>query len=51
VVPNENIRELLGFQKGAPEKVDVSEGMLNGFWNLISKEAHQQRNSIQNPII
>jgi hypothetical protein len=51
VVPYENIRELLGFQKGAPEKVDVSEGMLDGFWNLISGEAHQQRNSIQNPII
>jgi hypothetical protein len=51
VVPNEHIRDLLGFQKGAPEKVDVSEGMLDGFWNLISGEAHQQRNSIRNPII
>jgi hypothetical protein len=51
VVPYENIRELLDFQKGAPEKVDVPEGMLNGFWNLISGEAHQQRNSIRNPII
>jgi hypothetical protein len=51
VVPYENIRELLGFQKGALEKVDVSEGMLDGFWNLISGEAHQQRNSIWNPII
>jgi hypothetical protein len=51
VVPYENIRELLGFQKGAPEKVDVPEGMLDGFWNLISGEAHQQRNSIRNPII
>jgi hypothetical protein len=51
VVPYENIRELLGFQKGAPEKVDVPERMLDGFWNLISGEAHQQRNSIQNPII
>jgi hypothetical protein len=46
VVPYENIRELLGFQKGASEKVDVPEGMLDGFWNLISGEAHQQRNSI-----
>jgi hypothetical protein len=36
VVPYEHIRELLGFQKGATEKVDVSEGMLDGFWNLIS---------------
>jgi hypothetical protein len=51
VVPYENIRELLGFQKGAPETVDVSDDMLDGFWNLISGEAHQQRNSIRNPII
>jgi hypothetical protein len=51
VVPSEHIRELLGFQKGAPEKVDVLEGMLDGFWNLISGEAHQQQNSIRNPII
>jgi hypothetical protein len=51
VVPYEHIRELFGFQKGAPEKVDVPEGMLDGFWNLISGEAHQQRNSIWNPII
>jgi hypothetical protein len=36
VVPYEHIRELLGFQKGAPEKVDVPEGMLDEFWNLIS---------------
>jgi hypothetical protein len=47
----EHIRELLGFQKGAPEKVDVPEGMLDGFWNFISGEARQQRNSIRNPII
>jgi hypothetical protein len=51
VVPYEQIRELLGFQKGAPEKVDVLDGMLDAFWNLISREAHQQRNSIWNPII
>jgi hypothetical protein len=51
VVPYEHIRELLGFQKGAPEKVDVPEGVLDGVWNLISGEAHQQRNSIRNPII
>jgi hypothetical protein len=49
--PYENIREILGFQKGAPEKVDMPEGMLDGFWNLISGEAHQQKNSIRNPII
>jgi hypothetical protein len=51
VVSYEHIRELLGFQKGAPEKVDVLKGVLDGLWNLISREAHQQRNSIRNPII
>jgi hypothetical protein len=51
VVPYEYVRELLGFQKGAPEKVDVRDGLLDGFWNLISGEDHQQRNSIRNPII
>jgi hypothetical protein len=51
VVPYEYVRELLGFQKGAPEKVDVPDGLLDGFWNLIFGEAHQQRNSIRNPII
>jgi hypothetical protein len=51
VVPYKQIRELLGFQQGAPEKVDMPEGMLDGFWSLISGEAHQQRNSIRNPII
>jgi hypothetical protein len=51
VVPYQHVRELLGFQKGAPEKVDVPDGLLDGFWNLISGEAHQQRNCIRNPII
>jgi hypothetical protein len=51
VVPYEHIRELHGFQKGAPEKVDMPEGMLDGFWNMISGDAHKQRNSIWNPII
>jgi hypothetical protein len=51
VVPYEYVRLLLGFQKGAPEKVDVPNGMLDGFWNLIFEEAHQQRNCICNPII
>jgi hypothetical protein len=51
VVPYEYIRELLGFQKGASDKIDVPEGMLGGFWNLISGEAHQQHNSIRNPVI
>jgi hypothetical protein len=31
VVPYEYIRELLGFQKGAPELVDMQESMLDGF--------------------
>jgi hypothetical protein len=31
VVPYEHVRELLGFHKGAPEKVDVPPGMLAGF--------------------
>jgi hypothetical protein len=43
VVPYEYIRELLGFQKGAPELVDVPEGMLDRFWNMIAGGAHQQR--------
>jgi hypothetical protein len=51
VVPYEHVRELLGFHKGAPKKVDVPPGMLDGFWNLISGEAHQERNCIHNPII
>jgi hypothetical protein len=30
VVPYEHVRELLGFHKGAPEKVDVPPDMLDG---------------------
>jgi hypothetical protein len=51
VVPYEYVKELLGFQKGASKKVDVPDGLLDGFWNLIYVEAHQQRNCIHNPII
>jgi hypothetical protein len=51
VVPYEYFREILGFQKGAPEKVYMPDDLLDGFWNLISGEAHQQHNSIRNPII
>jgi hypothetical protein len=51
VVPYEYIREFLGFQKGAPEQVNVQEGTLDGFWSMIAGGAHQQRNSIWNPII
>jgi hypothetical protein len=51
VVPYEYIRELLSFQKGAPEQVDVHGGTLEGFWSMIVVEAHQQRFSIRNPII
>jgi hypothetical protein len=50
VVPYD-IRELLGFQKGAPEQVDVHEGTLEGFWSVIARGAHQRRNTIRNPII
>jgi hypothetical protein len=51
VVPYEYIRELLGFQKGATEQVDVHKGTLDGFWSMIAGGAHQQRKSIRNPII
>jgi hypothetical protein len=51
VVPYEYIREFLGFQKGAPEQVNLHEGILDGFWRMIVGGAHQQRNSIWNPII
>jgi hypothetical protein len=50
VVPYD-IRELLGFQMGAPEQVDVHGGTLESFWSMIAGEAHQQRNSIWNPIV
>jgi hypothetical protein len=46
VVPYEYIRGLLGFQKGAPEQVDVHGGTLVGIWSMITGEAHRQRNSI-----
>jgi hypothetical protein len=40
VVPY-GIRELFGFQKGAPERVYVHEGTLEGFWSVITGGAHQ----------
>jgi hypothetical protein len=43
--------ELLGFQKGALEQVDVHGGTLEGFWSMIAEEDHQRRNTIWNPII
>jgi hypothetical protein len=46
MVPYEYIRELLGFQKGAPKQVYVHGGTLEGFWSVIAGGAHQQRNSI-----
>jgi hypothetical protein len=51
MVPYEYIRELLGFQKGAPEQVDVHGGTLEGFWSMIVGQAYKQRNSIWNAII
>jgi hypothetical protein len=50
VVPYD-IRELLGFQKEAPEQVYVHGGTLEGFWSVTTGGAHQQRNTIRNPII
>jgi hypothetical protein len=41
----------LVFKKNLLEKVDMLEGMFDGFWNMISGEVHQQTNSIRNPII
>jgi hypothetical protein len=49
MVPYEYIRELLGFQKGAPGEVYVHGGTLEGFWSVIAGGAHQQRN--QDPTI
>jgi hypothetical protein len=40
VVPYD-IRELLGFQKGAPEQVDVHAGTFEGVWSMIEGEDHQ----------
>jgi hypothetical protein len=51
VVPYEYIRELLYFQKWAPEQVDVHGGTLEGFWRMIAGEVNRQRISIWNPII
>jgi hypothetical protein len=45
VVPYELISELLSFQKGALEQVDVHGGTLEGFWSMIAGEARRQRNS------
>jgi hypothetical protein len=43
MVPYEYIGELLCFQKGAPEQVDVHGGTLGGFWSMITGEAHWQK--------
>jgi hypothetical protein len=51
VVSYEYIRELLRFQKGVPEQVNVHENVLEGFWGMIASEDNQQRNSIWNPTI
>jgi hypothetical protein len=49
MVPYEYIRELLGFQKGAPEQVYVHGGTSEVFWRVIAGGAHQQRNGIRTP--
>jgi hypothetical protein len=41
VVPYKYIWELLGFQKGAPEQVDVHGGTLEGFWSMIAGKANR----------
>jgi hypothetical protein len=46
-----SIRELLGYQKGALEQMDVQGGTLEGVWSMIAGGAHQQSNTIWNPII
>jgi hypothetical protein len=38
VVPYEHIRELLGFQNGAPEQVEVHGNALQGFWRMIAEK-------------
>jgi hypothetical protein len=40
VVPYEYIKELLSFQKGAPEQVDVHGCTLESFWTMIMGEAN-----------
>jgi hypothetical protein len=39
VVPYEYVRELLGFQKGAPKKVDMSPGRLDGLLEKTTNNA------------
>jgi hypothetical protein len=51
IVLCEYIRELLGFQKEAPDQVNVQENVLERFWGLIAGIDNRQRSSIQNPII
>jgi hypothetical protein len=46
-----SIRELLGFQKGAPKQVDVHGDTLEDFWSMMAGEDNRRRNSILNPII
>jgi hypothetical protein len=51
VVSYEYIRELLGFQKEAPEQIEVQGNALEGFWRIIAREANRQTSSIWNTII
>jgi hypothetical protein len=46
-----SIRELLGFQKGAPEQVDVQEGHIGRFLKYDRGRSSPTKNSIRNPII
>jgi hypothetical protein len=51
MVPYEYIRELLGFQREPQNKWMCLEAHWKFFWNMITGEDHQRRNTIRNPII
>jgi hypothetical protein len=42
LVPYGYIGELLSPKKEAPEKVEVQENMLEGFWRMISEEDYKE---------
>jgi hypothetical protein len=50
VVPYEYLG-ITRFSKGSPGTSVLHEGTLEGFWSVIVGGAHQQRNTIRNPII
>jgi hypothetical protein len=46
VVSYEYIGELLEFEEGAPDQVNVHENASEGCWGMITREDNQQRSSI-----